>query len=56
MVVPDALSRMFGSTQIKQESKDSPEIDYPEDEEEETSKKFPIKIIGSVSETCDAKE
>ena len=57
MIVPDALSRMFGGTQIKQEGKDSQEIDYPEDEEEEpSSEKFPIKIIGSVSETCDAKE
>ena len=56
MIVPDALSRMFGGTQIKREDKDNPEIDYPEDEEEEPSKNFPIKIIGSVSETCDANE
>ena len=50
------ISRMFEGTQIEQEGKDSPEIDYLEEEEEETSEKFPIKIIGSVSETCDAKE
>ena len=56
MIVPNALSRMFGGTQIEQEGKDSPEIDYPEEEEEEPSEKFLIKIIGSVSETCDAKE
>ena len=56
MIVLDALSRMFVGTQIKQECKDSPEIDCPEEEEEEPSETFPIKIIGSVSETCDAKE
>ena len=56
MVVPDALSRMFGGTQIEQECKDSSEIHYPEEEQEEPSQKFLIKIIGSVSETCDAKE
>ena len=56
MTVPDALSRMFGNTQIEQEYKDSPEIGYPEEEEKEPSDKFSIKIIGSVSETFDAKE
>ena len=42
MIVPDALSRMFGGTQIEKECKDIPETDYPEEEEEEPSEKFPI--------------
>ena len=56
MIVPDALSRMFGNTQIEQEYKNSPATGYPEEEGEEPSDKLSIKIIGSVSETCDAKE
>ena len=56
MIVPDALSRMFGNSRIEQEYKDSPKIGYPEEEEEEPSDKFSIKNIGSVSESCDAKE
>ena len=56
MIVPDALSRIFWGTQVEQECKDSPEIDYPEEEEEEPSETFLIEIIGSVSEICDAKE
>ena len=56
MTILDALSRMLGNSQIEQEYKDSPEIGYPEKEEEESSDKLLMKIIGSVSETFDAKE
>ena len=33
MIVPDAISRMFGNTEIEQEYNDSPEIDHPDEEE-----------------------